>query len=47
MKLTLSELLRVLQDFGSFIVIILLAYVVFKVGLLIEAMGDRIKGKKD
>ena len=43
--LTLTELMRVLQDFGIFIVIILLAYVVYKVGILIEVISKRIKEK--
>ena len=46
-KLSLTELMRVLQDFGTFIVIILLAYVVYKVAILLEAMSDKIKGEKD
>jgi len=39
--------MRALQDFGTFIVIILLAYVVYKAAILVEAMSDRIKGEKD
>lgn len=45
--MTLSELLHVMQEFGSFVVIVLLAYVVFKIGLLIEAMTGRIRGMKE
>lgn len=44
-ELTLTELMRVLQDFGIFIVIILLAYVVYKVGILIEVISKKIKEK--
>jgi len=46
-KLSLTEIMRALQDFGAFIVIILLAYVVYKVAILLEAMSNRIKGEKD
>jgi hypothetical protein len=46
-KLTLSELMRLLHDFGAFIVIILLAYVVYKTALLLEAIGEKIKGAKE
>ena len=45
--MTLTELIRALQDFGIFIVIILLAYVVYKVGILIEVISKKIKGEKD
>jgi len=43
--LTLTELMRVLQDFGIFIIIILLAYVVYKISLLIEEISKKIKEK--
>ena len=46
-KLTLTEIMRALQDFGTFIVIILLAYEVYKAAILLEAMSDKIKGKKN
>jgi hypothetical protein len=36
-----------LQDFGTFIVIILLAYAVYKAALLLEAMSNKIKGEKN
>ena len=45
--MSLAELIRALQDFGIFIVIILLAYVVYKVGILIEVISKKIKGEKD
>lgn len=45
--MTLTELMRALQDFGIFLVIILLAYVVFKIAMLIEVMSKKIKGEKD
>jgi len=46
-KLTLSEIMRILEDFGVFVVIILLAYVVYKVGALVEVITNKIKGGKD
>ena len=45
--MTLTELMRMLQDFGIFVVIILLAYVVYKIGILIEAISKKIRGEKD
>lgn len=46
MKLSLAELMRALQDFGTFIVIILLAYVVYKVATLLEVISNKIKVEK-
>lgn len=46
-RLTLTELMRVLQDLGIFVVVILLAYVVYKIGILIEVISNKIKGEKD
>lgn len=43
--MTLTELMRVLQDFGIFIIIILLAYVVYKISILIEEISKKIKEK--
>ena len=43
----ITELMRMLQDFGTFIVIILLAYVVYKAAILLEVMSNKIKGEKD
>ena len=45
--MTLSELMRLLQDFGVFVIIILLAYVVYKIGILIEVMGNKLRGEKE
>jgi len=45
--LTLTELMRLLQDFGIFIVIVLLAYVVYKIGILIEVIGKKVKEEKN
>jgi len=45
--LSLTEIIEALQDFGIFIVIILLAYVVYKAAILLEAMSDKIKAEKD
>lgn len=39
--------MRVLQDFGTFVVIILLAYVVYKTAMLLEVISNKIKGEKD
>jgi hypothetical protein len=39
--------MRVLQDFGAFLVIILLAYAVYKAAILIDVIGRKIKGEKD
>lgn len=44
--MTLTELMRVLQDFGIFIVIILLAYVVYRIGILVEVISNKIKEEK-
>ena len=45
--MSLHELMRLLQDFGAFIVIVLLAYVVYKVATLIEVMGDKLRREKE
>ncbi len=45
--MSLTELMRALQDFGIFIIIILLAYVVYKIGILIEVISKKIKGEKE
>ncbi len=45
--MSLTEIMKALQDFGIFIVIILLAYVVYKAAILLEAMSNKIKGEKD
>lgn len=45
--MTLTELTQVLQDLGIFVVVILLAYVVYKIGILIEVISNKIKGEKD
>jgi hypothetical protein len=36
-----------LQDFGVFVIIILLAYVIYKVGILKEVMGKKLEGDVD
>ena len=45
--MTLTELMRMLQDLGIFVVIILVAYVVYRIGILIEVISNKIKGEKD
>jgi len=47
LKLTLTELMRVLQDFGTFVVIVLLAYAVYRTATLLEVISNKIKGEKD
>ncbi len=44
--MSLSDLMRLLQDFGTFVIIVLLAYVVYKIAILIESMSDKITGRK-
>jgi len=44
--LTLSELVRLLGDFVEIAVTILLAYVVYKVAMLVETLNGKIKGEK-
>ncbi len=45
--MTLTELMRILQDFGVFVVVVLLAYAVYKVAVLIDVISNKIKGEKD
>ncbi|MGB9134441.1 MAG: hypothetical protein WCC63_02480 [Candidatus Bathyarchaeia archaeon] len=45
--MTLAELMRLLQDFGIFVIIILLAYVVYKIGMLIDTMGKRLRNEEE
>jgi len=45
-ELTLTETIRALQDIGTFVVIILLAYVVYKIATLLEVISNKIKGEK-
>jgi len=40
-------LMRALQDFGIFVVIILLAYVVYRIAILVEVMSKKIQGEKN
>jgi len=39
--------MRALQDFGIFVVIILLAYVVYRIAILVEVMSKKIQGEKN
>jgi hypothetical protein len=41
--MTLSELIRMLEDFAEIAVTILLAYVVYKVAVLIDTLNSRLK----
>jgi len=45
--MTLPELVRLLQDFGVFVVVTLLAYVVYGIGVLVEVITNKIRGEKD
>jgi hypothetical protein len=42
--MTLSELVNILGDFAEIAVTILLAYVVYKMAILIETLNNKIKG---
>jgi hypothetical protein len=42
--MTLSELVKILGDFAEIAVTILLAYVVYKIAILIETLNNKIKG---
>ena len=42
--MTLSELIRMLGDFAEIAVTILLAYVVYKIAILIDTLNSKIKG---
>ncbi len=42
--MTLSELVNILEDFAEIAVTILLAYVVYKIAILIETLNNKIKG---
>jgi hypothetical protein len=42
--MTLSELVNILGDFAEIAVTILLAYVVYKIAILIETLNNKIKG---
>jgi len=44
--MTLSELVRMLGDIAEIAVTILLAYVIYKVATLVDALGGKIKGEK-
>ena len=45
--MTLSELIRMLGDFAEIAVTILLAYVVYKIAMLIDTLNSKIKGEKN
>lgn len=44
--MSLSELVRMLGDFAEIAVTILLAYVVYKIAILVDALSRKIKGEK-
>ncbi|MBS7616139.1 hypothetical protein KEJ45_02930 [Candidatus Bathyarchaeota archaeon] len=41
--MTLSELVKMLGDFAEIIVTVLLAYVVYKIAVLIDTLGKKVK----
>jgi len=45
--LTLSELVRLLQDLGVFVITILIAYVVYRIGVLVEEITSKIRREED
>lgn len=45
--MTLSELVRMLGDFAEIAVTILLAYVVYKIAMLVDTLNSKIKGEKN
>jgi len=45
--LTLSEIVKMLADIAEIAVTILLAYVVYKIAVLIETLNSKIKGEKN
>jgi hypothetical protein len=45
--LTLSELVKMLEDFADVAVTILLTYVVYKIAMLIDTVNGKIKGEKN
>jgi len=46
LRLTLSDLTRVLADIAEIAVTILLAYVVYKIATLIDTLNGKIKAEK-
>ena len=45
--MTLSEIVKMLADIAEIAVTILLAYVVYKIAVLIETLNSKIKGEKN
>ncbi|MEM2912382.1 MAG: hypothetical protein QW146_07755 [Candidatus Bathyarchaeia archaeon] len=41
--MSLSELIKILQDIGVVVIIVLLAYVVYKIGVLVDTISDKMK----
>lgn len=44
--MTFSELVRMLGDFAEIAVTILLAYVAYKIAILVDTLNCKIKGEK-
>jgi len=41
--MSLAELVEVLQDLGILVAIILIAYLIYKIGILVEAITKKLK----
>ena len=41
--MSLAELVEVLQDLGILVAIVLIAYLIYKIGILVEAITEKLK----
>jgi len=41
--MSLAELVEVLQDLGILVAIVLIAYLIYKIGILVEAITKKLK----
>lgn len=44
--MSLSELLRMMSDVAEIAVTVMLAYVVYRVAILLETLSSKVKGEK-
>jgi hypothetical protein len=44
--MTLTELLRTISDIAEIAVTVMLAYVVYRVAILLESLSSKVKGEK-
>ena len=44
MRVTISDIIRMLSDLAEIVVTVLLAYGVYRIAKLIETLDDKIKG---